>query len=60
MKFVPLIVTVEPGAPLVGVKLLIVGPAGVTVKLELLVPVPRGVTTWIAPVPAPEDTTAVI
>ena len=44
VKPVPLIVTEEPIAPLVGVKLLIVG-AGITVNEELLVAVPPGVVT---------------
>jgi hypothetical protein len=60
VKFVPLICTDVPGAPLVGVKEVIVGGLAVTTKAELLVPVPRGVTTWIAPVSAVLGTTAVI
>ena len=42
VKFVPLIVTVVPASPLVGVKLVIVGGLGI-VKLVALVPVPADV-----------------
>ena len=57
VKFVPLIVTLVPTGPLVGVKLVIVG-AGMTVKLVALVPVPPGVVTLSAPVVAPAGTVA--
>ena len=55
VKFVPLIVTLAPSAPLVGVKLAIVG-AGITVKLLALVAVPPGVVTPSSPVVAPTGT----
>jgi hypothetical protein len=55
----PLIVTVVPTGPLVGVKLLITGPA-VTVKLVLLVALPAGVVTLTRPLLAPLGTVAVI
>lgn len=57
---VPLIVTEVPGGPLVGVKEVTVGAAGVTVKLDVLVAVPSGSKTCIAPVSAAAGTTAVI
>jgi hypothetical protein len=63
VKFVPLIVTVVPTGPLVGVKLVIVGAGGgppVTVKLLLLVAVPPGAVTLIGPDVAPLGTVAVI
>src|SRR5439155_864053 len=47
VKFVPLIVTLLPTRPLVGVKLVIVGGPAVTVKLLELVAVPPGVVTLI-------------
>lgn len=53
LKFVPVIVTVAPTAPLVGVKLVILG---VTVKLLLLVPVSPPTVTLIVPVVAPLGT----
>jgi len=43
VKFVPLIVTLVPAGPLVGVKLVIVGALAVTVKLVAVVAVPAGV-----------------
>jgi hypothetical protein len=52
-------VTLVPIAPLVGVKLVIVG-AETTVKLPALVPVPPAVVTLIVPVVAPLGTVAVI
>ncbi len=55
LKFVPLIWTLVPTGPLVGVKLVIVGA---TVKLLALVAVPPGVVTAIGPVVAPEGTVA--
>ena len=57
VKFVPLIVTLVPSGPLVGVKLVIVG-AGITVKLLVLVAVPPGVVTLSGPVVAPAGTVA--
>jgi hypothetical protein len=59
VKFVPLIVTLLPTAPLVGVKLVIVGAeAEVTVKLFALVAAPPGVVTFRGPVVAPAGTVA--
>jgi len=58
VKFVPLIVTLLPTAPLVGVKLVIVGALAVTVKLLALVAVPPGVVTLSGPVVAPAGTVA--
>ena len=55
VKCVPLIVTVAPVAPLVGVKLVIVGGL-VTVKLLPLVPVPLDVVTLSGPLVAPLGT----
>ena len=57
VKFVPLIVTLVPTGPLVGVKLVIVG-AGITVKLFVLVAVPPDVVTLSGPVVAPGGTVA--
>jgi len=59
VKLVPVIVTVAPTAPDVGVKLVIVG-AATTVKDAELVPVPPDVVTLIFPVVAPVGTVAVI
>ena len=58
MKFVPLIVTLVPTGPLAGVKLVIVGAGGTTVKLVALVAVPPGVVTLSGPVVAPVGTVA--
>jgi hypothetical protein len=55
VKFVPLMTTLVPTAPLVGVKLVIVGPLA-TVKLDALVAVPADVVTLIGPVVAPPGT----
>jgi hypothetical protein len=55
----PLTVTAVPTFPLVGEKLLIVGPLPLTVKFEELVAVPAPVVTVILPVVAPEGTVAV-
>ena len=55
VKFRPLIVTLVPTGPLVGVKLVIVGA---TVKLPALVAVPPGVVTLSVPVVAPVGTGA--
>ena len=57
VKFVPLIVTLAPTGPLVGVTLVIVG-AGRTVKLVALVAVPPGVVTLTGPVVASAGTVA--
>lgn len=54
---VPVITTVEPGDPIVGEKLVIVGGgAAVTVKLPALVPVPTALVTAIGPVVAANGT----
>jgi hypothetical protein len=61
VRSVPLIVTAVPTGPLVGLKLVIVGPLGwaaVTVKLFALVAVPPGVVTLSGPVVAPVGTVA--
>src|ERR1044071_2112835 len=50
VKVIPVITTFAPGAPLVGLKLVILG---VTLKLATLVPVPAGFVTVILPVVAP-------
>src|SRR5207247_896685 len=60
VKFVPLIVTVVPTGPLVGVKLVMVGGLAVTVKLLELVAVPPEVVTLSGPVVAPLGTVAEI
>ena len=57
VKFVPLIATLVPTGPLVGVKLVIVG-GNSTVKLLALVAVPPGVVTLSGPVVAPAGTVA--
>jgi hypothetical protein len=57
VKLLPLIVTLAPTAPLVGVTFAIVG-AGITVKLVALVAVPPGVVTLTGPVVAPVGTVA--
>jgi hypothetical protein len=59
VKFVPLIVTLAPTGPLVGVKLEIVG-GFTTVKLPALLAVPAEVVTLIGPLGAPAGTVAVI
>ena len=61
VKFVPVIVTVLPTGPLVGVKLVIVGGGGggaSTVNVLALVAVPPGVVTRSSPVVAPAGTGA--
>ena len=61
VKWLPLMVTDVPTAPLDGEKLLIVGADPlVTVKFDALVAVPDGVVTVILPVVAPLGTLAVI
>src|SRR2546428_3000493 len=60
VKFVPLIVTLVPTGPLVGVKLVIVGGLAVTVKLLALVAVPPEVGTLSGPAVAPLGTGAAI
>ena len=59
VKPLPVMVTVVPTGPLVGVKEVTTGTT-VTTKLDELVPVPEEVVTWIAPVVAPVGTVAVI
>ncbi len=59
MKFIPLIVTVAPTAPEVGLKLVMVG-VGRTVKLVELKTVTPLVVTDIFPVDVPEGTMAVM
>ena len=58
VKFVPVIVTLAPAGPLVGVKLVIVGTLPPTVKLAALVAVPPGVVTLTGPVVVPDGTMA--
>jgi hypothetical protein len=61
VKFVPVMVTIVPTSPLVGVKDVIVGSGigkVVTVKSAELVAVPSGVVTDILPVVAPAGTVA--
>ena len=60
VKFAPVMVTLVPEAPLVGVKLEIVGAAALTVKFADEVAVPPGVVSEIFPVVAPEGTAAII
>ena len=60
MKFVPVIVTLVPGVPLVGLNVVMVGAGTLTVKLVEDVAVPPGVVTVIVPVVAPIGTVAVI
>ena len=55
VKFVPLIVTLVPATPLVGVKLVIVGK-GSTTNVLALAAVPPGVVTLSGPVVAPVGT----
>ena len=59
LKLVPLIVTLVPTGPLLGVKLEIVGGL-MTVKLAALLAVPSEVVTLIGPLVAPAGTVAVI
>ena len=59
VRFVPVMTTLVPTGPLVGLKLVIVGEP-TTVKLLALVAVPPGVVTAIGPVVAPLGTVAVI
>ena len=55
VKFAPVIVTLVPAGPLVGVKLVIIGA---TEKFVALVAVPPGVVTPSGPVVAPVGTVA--
>ena len=55
VKFVPLMVTLVPTGPLVGVKLVMVG-GFTTVNEPVLVAVPAGVVTLSVPVVAPAGT----
>ena len=57
VKFAPLIVTLAPTGPLVGVKLEMVGGL-TTVKLLALLAVPPAVVTLIGPLEAPAGTVA--
>ena len=57
VKFVPLMVTLLPTSPLVGVKLVMVG-GFTTVNEPVLVAVPPGVVTLSVPVVAPAGTVA--
>jgi hypothetical protein len=59
LKFVPLIVTVAPTAPLVGLKPVMVGEGKIVKPVEL-VPVTPFTVTVIGPVVVPDCTTAVI
>ena len=59
VRFVPVMVTLVPIGPLVGLKLVMVGEP-MTVKLVALGAVPPGAVTAIAPVVAPAGTVAVI
>ena len=64
-KLVPVMVTVVPGVPIVGVKLVMVGgavgnPVVVTMKTALLVAEPLGVVTVIGPGVAPAGTLVTI
>ena len=58
VKLVPLIVTLVPAGPLVGLKFAIVGALADTVKLLVLVAVPPDVVTLSGPVVAPAGTVA--
>ena len=58
VKFVPVIVTLVPTGPLVGVKLVIVGGLAVTVNVLALVAVLPAVVTLTGPVVAPVGTVA--
>src|SRR6266446_2846969 len=60
VKLAPLIVTLVPTGPLVGVKLETVGGLVVTVKLPALLAVPPGVVTLMGPLVAPAGTVAVM
>ena len=61
VKFIPVIVTELPTAPLAGEKLVIVGGGEMTVKFVLLVAVAApGAVIAIGPVVAPGGTVAVI
>lgn len=59
LKLIPVIITVAPGAPLIGLKSVMAG-AGMTVKSELLVMVILFNVKEIFPVVAPEGTVVVI
>jgi hypothetical protein len=58
VKFEPLMVTLVPAAPPVGVKLVIAGALAVTVKVLALVAVPAEVVMLIGPVVAPAGAVA--
>src|SRR5207302_1782813 len=57
LKSLPLMLTLAPAGPIVGVKLVIVGGL-IMVKLLPLVAVPAGVVTLMGPVVAPAGTVA--
>jgi hypothetical protein len=59
LKFVPVIITIAPGAPLTGLKSVIVG-VGITVKSEELVTVIPFNVNEIFPVAAPDGTVVVM
>ena len=60
VKFVPVMVTAVAISPLAGVKLVMVGADGRTVKFDADVAVPLGLVTVILPVVAAEGSAAVI
>ena len=60
LKFVPVTVTIVPAGPLAGVKAVMVGGGGMTVKLVGLLAMPPGVVTEIEPVGVPVFTLAVM
>jgi len=60
VKFVPVMVTAVAISPLAGVKLVMVGADGRTVKFDADVAVPLGLVTVILPVVAATGTAAVI
>ena len=60
VRFVPVIVTLVPTGPLVGVNDVIDGPATTVKLVALFAGPPPVVVTWIGPVVAPVGTVAVI
>ena len=60
VRLLPVMVTLAPTCPLVGVNDVSVGAGLATVKLALLVAVPPGVVRLIGPLEAPAGTVAVI
>ncbi len=59
VKLLPVMVTLAPTGPFVGVKEVMEG-ATITTKLDELAPVPAEFVTWILPVLAPAGTVVVI